>query len=59
MDAKIRERAHQLEIQMRTVPPTPAINHLCVTVARLEAELAKVTEERDRLRQGTDAQVTG
>jgi hypothetical protein len=48
MDIRMRERARELEMTYRQYDPATAVNRLCVTVAGLEAELAKLHAERER-----------
>jgi hypothetical protein len=48
MNNTTRQRAYELETTYRQYDPATARNRLCVVVAELEAELAKLRVERKR-----------
>lgn len=55
MEIAMRQRAYELEVVYRQYDPATAVNRLCVTVAQLEAELAKARRERDQARDAASA----
>lgn len=59
MDAETRQRVHELETTYRQYDPATAVNRLCVVVARLEAELVKAREERDRFATAIEQEYEG